>query len=327
MGFFSSAIDTSAGGYVVTFRDSELLDYNNRLRINIPYSTNLIKGDDTTKIVAKVNDKTYAVYFLNGTEESDKKFAFEMSADGQTSLDLVRYYVDADGNTKTYENKRLRFSKGAFDASYRLVMTDGTQKENFTASPTGASFKRYSKIDAIDVTSIYPMYGSDSGSGSAGTLNGLVSDDLLSSTTIDKLITMPVNAASGLVSVPQPFDYFAQAGNGGVPRINTGSTVIWIDSNNTYMKDKGAPNVYVWKGTYNRSQNTWTNTSDLNGPWPGREALQVDNTQYYYVVVDSHADGCVLSYNNGKNKIGGGNVQYDGGNIQTMAQILQNYIM
>lgn len=314
--YTSSAIDTSAGGYVVTFRDSELLDYNNRLRINIPYSTNLIKGDDTTKIVAKVNDKTYAVYFLNGTEESDKKFAFEMSADGQTSLDLVRYYVDADGNTQTYENKGLRFSKGAFDASYRLVnMTDGTQKENFTARATGASFKRYSKIDAIDVTSIYPMYGSDSGSGSAGTLNGLVSDDLLSSTTIDKLITMPVNAASGLVSVPQPFDYFAQAGNGGVPRINTGSTVIWIDSDNTYMKGKGAPNVYVWKGTYNRSRNTWTNTSDLNGPWPGREALQVDNTQYYYVVVDSHADGCVLSYNNGKNKIGGGNVQYDGGNI------------
>lgn len=94
--------------------------------------------------------------------------------------------------------------------------------------------------------------------------------------------------------VSSSFDYFGQSGENTDPKKNKGSTVIWIDTNNDYLRNKGTPKVYVW----DIAENT------LHGNWPGDDAIHLDDTPYYYVVVPSNAYGCIICDQAG-NKIGG----------------------
>ena len=177
----------------------------------------------------------------------------------------------------------------AITGQYVMTYDESTKRQTNVAGTV------FEKADSIEVGKIYPRYSRNTGSGSSSSyqLNGIVSDSLL----------------SGILSLPDlssttktPFDYFAQVGVDSTPTINLGTTIIWIDTNskdgkdfNQYFKDKPMDKLRVYAWDYN--------DVSLTGKWPGIQPIRVAESRYYYLPVNSSAQGCVLSFDYGGNNI------------------------
>ena len=289
---YSNAFDVSSGQYVVTFDEASKTDAS-ILKLNVPYTVGDISGNRVTKIEAVAGTTSYPLVYDGQYFVLETKFTSALS-----SLKIVRHYVDSEGTAQTSESNSLSLtSAGEFTAVY----SNETTVSSFTTKPS----KFYNEnVEQLSVTKIYPIYSSTSGSGStvsAAQLDGLISDSIVSN-----VLTTPL-ASSVLTTTT--FDFFGQSGVNSIPTKNTGTTIIWIDATeeNPYLYNKGQLLVYVWD----------ENDQALNGAWPGREPIRVDETDYYYVAVPSTCYGCIVSYIDSKgNKHKAGNDEhvnkYDG---------------
>lgn len=290
---FGDAFETMSGQQVISF-DSTSKGTPSILKINIPYDVPGISGDSLTGIYAVVNGQTYGLMY----DSVNRMYVYESAYTGKVTFRVKRDYI-SNGYSRSSNSTIINFaSAGEYNCSY-------SNTTNMSAAPTNVAMVS-EPTTSIDVIRIYPRYGSSSGSGSAALeLDGIVSDALLSG-----ILSMPKLSAS----TPTPFDYFGQGGVNSDPTQNKGYTVIWIDTDNGYFRNKDLSKLRVYAWDYEEQA--------LCGTWPGRSPLRVAESNFYYLPVLSTAQGCVLSFDYGGDniqKIGcddlvnnyGGNIYFD----------------
>ncbi len=267
--YYSYPIEVSSGQYVVTLTDTNQADAN-ILRVVAPYDVKDLPGDSLSAVNAQVivNGKTstYSMIF------DGQNYVIELPFKGQTQVKIIRYYY-AGNDTSTLRNSQtgnmIFSSPGEYNIEYTTI--------NNTRISSGLSKFVNKTADLLLCSRIYPRYSSSSGS--AVSLDGIVADSIVSS-----ILKLPAVSESA----PTPFDYFGQSGVDSVPTQNLGTTIIWIDTDNSYFRNKDLSKLYVYAWDYN--------CQSLTGNWPGRPALRVAETHYYYLPVNSNALGCVLSF-------------------------------
>ncbi len=282
---YTDAFDSQFGQYVV------LLDETNKterstIKINIPYNSKTISGDDTTFVGVSINGADPVEANFDGSQ-----YVYTADYSGEFSFTIVREYGEGGKLNVTTKNSMLVNRSGELNVTY-----DADDK--MSANYTTYTFKTV-PYQLISVKSIYPMYSETSGSGSTvqynsvGELSGIVS-----TTFTEGLLTTPkvTSATTTMKKETVSFDYFNQVptDKGLKPTKNLAKTVIWIDTNNSYL-NKQQPWVYVWD----------RNDRALNGTYPGMPATRVEDTNYYYVVVDATAIGLIITKDNGATKVGG----------------------
>lgn len=201
-----------------------------------------------------------------------------------TSIDLVKVdgtYVDISNELEI---------KGSGEINVRFTRNGADLTETATAEYTE---KTYYTMDTTwtAMNLVYPKYTSSiSSSGSGATAD--VMSELVSSSFSDSLLTAPVTASAGEVTTASAkFDYFGQSNiDDAPPTKNWGQTVLWIDTNNNYLKEFRTDTpptmlVYAWDD----------NELDINGAWPGNPAIRLEDSNIYYVVVSSTCRGCIIS--------------------------------
>lgn len=285
---YGNEFETASGQYVIEFDDASKAS-TNILKVNIPYDVQGIAGDSLVDIYATVNGQNYSLAY----DPVNRSFVYESGFTGSVSMTVTRVYYSGNRYQRTSKSSSVTFgSKGEYNCSY-----SGTN--SMSASGADVNFVAES-VNMTDVSRIYPRYNHSSGSGSsaAAELNGMVSDTLLSS-----VLSLPEFSSS----VKTPFDYFVQAGEDSVPTKNLGTTVIWIDTNNSFFEGKDLSKLRVYSWDYNQQS--------LTGPWPGKQPIRVAESTYYYLPVNSNAQGCVLC------------MDYGGNNIQKIGcnDLLRNY--
>ncbi len=267
---YTNPVNTQIGEQVVQYNEATKTA-NPIVRINIPYNGWDIAGDDTTYVGVKINGGDPVQARLEGTS-----YVYEGPYVEGSNFRVVRKYMD--GIEKLMETGAMNITRaGELNLTYYA-------NNAFNGAYTSATFVSEDVV-STSVRSILPKYTSKtakSGSGSAAnSVSGIVSAKLA-----DDLLTAPlsvsVNDDEELANAK--FDYFGQSGIGGEPTKNWGSTVIWIDTDNDYLRDIGTPYVYVWDN----------NGLPLNGPNPGWPATRLEDSSIYYVVVSASARGCVI---------------------------------
>lgn len=279
---YTNSFDSQIGQYVLKVDESVKEDMST-VKINIPYDSPSVKGDDTVFVGVKIGENEPVEAFYDGSQ-----YVYTAEYTAPFTFTIYRRYGD-DGRQEVSTGGLNVNAAGEIHVTY-------TSDTAISGAYSPYTFKRV-RSELISVNSIYPKYSLSSGSGSGtvqnsvGELNGIVS-----TTFADDLLTVPtVTSAVTTTTRTVQFDYFNQVGLGGEPTINQGNTVIWIDADNRYL-NKQQPWVYVWD----------RNDRGLNGEWPGIAAQRVDPADdYYYVIVQASAYGCIITTNAGANKIGG----------------------
>lgn len=283
---YSEAFDSPGSGQYVIIMDEQNKADKETIKINIPYNSTTINGDNTTFVGIETGDGKLSEAYFDG-----EQYVYTADYTGEFKFKIVRNYGEGGKLISETENYMNVPKSGEMNVSY-------TSDTAISAAYTGYTFKTVPSTQ-INAKSIYPRYSTTSGSGSTiqynsvGELKGLVSTKLA-----DNLLTIPKITAASTTLKKQTvnFDYFNQVmtAKGLQPMINMGKTVIWIEADNAYLNKK-QPWVYVW----DRSDRA------LNGAWPGMMATRVEQTDYYYVVTDASAFGLIITTDNGANKIGG----------------------
>ncbi len=282
---FSNTVDVSSGQKVIELKGSNRTNLN-RMRLTIPYDVTSIPGDTLSQIYVSVYGANYTPVY------DGSRFVFEIDFAGIANVTVTRSYV-LNGETITSTSEAVSIgSAGVFDLEYYSQ----------TGMTALARYKSVSEtLKDIPVENIYPKYGETSGSGSGSTsaLNGIVSD---------KIMNTVLGISPTASSIQTPFDYFGQSGMRNQPTMNTGTTIIWIDTNEdnvpagekTFFKGKDLKNlrVYAWYETEGGE------LIEPCGGWPGMEPIRVAQTDYYYLPVDSSTYACILNYGDSNSKIG-----------------------
>ena len=305
--YVSAPFDSQIGQFVVRLDKStkQALPY---YQVRFPYnSANILKAQ-VSSIWAVLNENDNGRQKKAVSVEDDgKQYVLSVPFTGTDSVTLYRDYHDykmVEGEFVIDENSLHRIknttinvaeAKGViatYDASDDSVCT---YSYDANALPE-AFFQETAKL--INVKTIYPLYQSNSGSSSRSTGSSAYTlDGIVSTTFADELLTTPL-VASATTQATAPFDYFGQSGVNSYPTKNIGSTVIWIDCSGSTLKKVveggNRPVVYAWD----------SNKRDLNGAWPGREAMRIEDSDIYYVVVAADCRGIIITDKN-KKKVGG----------------------
>ncbi len=302
---YTNSFASQIGQYVLKPDETNKTD-RPTVKINIPYNSTTISGDDTTFVGIKIGNSEPVEAYFDGMQ-----YVYTAQYSGEFAFSVYRRYGD-DGEQEIVTSSMNVPRAGELNVTY-------VSDNQISAAYSAYTFKNVSS-ELISAKNIYPKYSTNVSTGSnvsfnsVGELSGVVS-----STFASELLTAPaavsapvpvVTAANGFTTKTVTFDYFNQDGLGGIPRINLGKTVIWIDADRTL--NGAQPWVYVWD-RYDRS---------LNGAWPGTQAIRVDESDdCYYVVVSATAYGCIITKNAGAEKVGGtpagqaNDGQNDGGQI------------
>lgn len=270
----TDAINTSSGQRVVHFKGSDRSELQ-MLRLVIPYDVPALSGNSLTQFYVEANGNNYTAQF-DGT-----RYIFEMNYTGETQIAVHRKHMVNGKEVDSVSDVTNYGSAGVFELVYSTTTAVKAKVLHFVG---------YEKSVVIDVEDIYPKYqaGSGSGSGSATSLNGIVSDKIVNS-------ILGISDISTSASVP--FDYFGQSGVAAKPTLNIGTTIIWIDTNNKYFKNKDLSTlrVYSWANKLSTGGETDVSKLTLTEEYPGTLAIRVADTNYYYLPVKSTAYGCILT--------------------------------
>lgn len=274
---YSDVFDTTSGQTVVELDGSQQRPAS-VLRLIIPYDVPNLPGDSLSDIYVTIGTTNYGLVY------DGSAYIYEAPYNGSVSMKINRVYYSGTGSSarpRTVSSNTLTFNgSGEFYIQYSTI--------NSASIINGVgTFYNESTVET-EVDKIYPRYAHSSGSGStaAATLSNLVENSLTSG-----ILTLPSIAES----TKTPFDYFGQSGVDSVPTVNLGTTIIWIDTDNAYFKNKNMDNFRVYSWDYNEQS--------LTGPWPGRQPIRVAESKFYYLPVKSTAQGCVLSFDFGNNNI------------------------
>ena len=273
---YSYVFDVVAGQYVVSFNGSDRQNAS-ILRVLVPGDIEGVPASSVREVHVIINDdeQNYPLDF----DGSD--YLFEMNYSSPVTLKFKRYYYGGDGTSiRETTSTGIQFnSAGEFYVQYSNISD---------ISPiNGVGTFVNETASLLTVSKIYPKYGTGSSSSTDIMLDGLVSDSILSG-----ILKLPkvVEAAQ------TPFDYFGQSGVDSMPTKHLGTTIIWINTaNNRYFENKDLSKLRVYAWDYNKIS--------LTGEWPGRQPIRVAESEFYYLPVNSSAQGCVLSFEYGKDNI------------------------
>lgn len=203
--------------------------------------------------------------------------------------------------TKDHTTNAVSITSGG---TYKLTMASGDRISAEKKTETYANVSCASK--AIDSGEILvngvTTSSSTNTSAAAVTVPTLVSDNILSS-----VVTAPA-ATSAKIAYEATFDYFGQQGREVTPVVHLGQTVIWVDGNIKIDDDSGSSicikDISTPEGVTPISIHVWGNGVDLVGTDAHHEQMyRVENSNYYYMVVDSTARGCTIVRNDTGKKI------------------------
>ncbi len=325
----TDSAETKIGEYVVTVNDESKSESDYLRISYPATSTLVPEGMLTNTGIIFNGADTYtpanfnaSSCFYEGTYTPDTKFAIYR----EYNVPEEEYYEDENGNyyiqdsngsyyrqfgkyykiTNPYMNYSKRYKRCSKRINYVSHNTTSNQmnitkpgelivkftkngnKENITAS---YSAKKYYHVNSswTAVTEIYPKSNSTASSSGSGASSDILSS-LVSTSMSDSLLTAPLTASAGTVTATSRFDYFGQSNmNDAEPTKNWGQTVIWIDTNNNYLRDikdqNGTMLVYAWDN----------NKLAINGDWPGNPAIRLEDSKIYYVVVSSSCRGLIIS--------------------------------
>lgn len=178
----------------------------------------------------------------------------------------------------------------------------GTKVNNFkpAAGQWIVQYKTNTKVELINVKSVYPKYGSTTASGAKGyTISNAEIDykNIISPTILSNITDGYSLMLTGSRTVYEPVEI----------SVPTGKTAVLIDVTDTDAAANGVtPYGYFWKRLANNSDYA------ISTSFPGSPLLRYKDTNYYYQIVDSDVYGLVVTVNG--NKIGGSSGQ-DGHDI------------
>ncbi len=285
---YSKPIETQLGDQVVSL-DAESKTTSNIIRIAYPLSSTNVSQDKTILTGIKFNgsDEITPVSFT-GTS-----YVYEGQYTEGNSFAIYRKYIETVHNNSTGEDENVEkeIVTNAFNitAPGELVLkyVDGTDNK-VTASYSQTKFYDV-EASSTPVADILPKYIT-SGSGSGSGASSDIMSGLVSSSMSESLLTTPVSV-SGTASQAK-FDYFGQSGLQATPTKNWGQTVIWIDTENNFLRDARENKRTIFVHAWTTSGGT---DLSLTGTFPGIVAYRMEDSNYYYAIVPSSCRGLIIS--------------------------------